>query len=61
MEAALFFLYGLAAGLLLTRFRGRRALASPPRGFLAALAWLTMAASFALAALLIGWAAWTAL
>jgi len=57
MGAALFFLYGLAAGFLVVRLRRSRA-AGAPRWVLS-LAWLTMVASFVLAALLLGWAVWT--
>ena len=60
MTAALFFLYGLAAGFLLFRLRRRRRLARPPGRLLQGIALVTMAASFALAVLLLAWGLWTA-
>ena len=60
-SANLLFLYGLAAGFLLMRLRRRRAVAEPPRGALWAIAWLTMAISFALAGLLLAWGLWAEL
>ena len=59
--AVLLIFYGLAAGFLLMRLRRRRAVAEPPRGALWAAAWLTMAISFALAALLLAWGLWAEL
>jgi hypothetical protein len=56
MAAALFFLYGLAAGFLVVRLRRSRAAAAPR--WMLGLAWVTMIASFALAALIVGWAVW---
>ena len=57
MAAAMFFLYGLAAGFLVVRLRQSRA-RDHPRWMLG-LAWVTMIASFALAARILGWALWS--
>jgi len=57
MAAALFFFYGLAAGFLVVRLRRSRAAAAPR--WMLGLAWLTMIASLALTALILGWAIWT--